>query len=110
MPFGKFAGRRISDIPSGYLVWCVENLDGLNWAMREAIEEELLLRHDEEEPVEEAAVACDGVVSRWYREMVLRFHPDRGGQHGGGAGDHPRARPAAADARARRGDLGVKGE
>lgn len=23
----------------------------------------------------------DGIVSKWYREMAMKFHPDRGGHH-----------------------------
>lgn len=61
----------------------------MNWRMRDAIERELQRR--EQEAIEDeddyhydgsnlpANVA--GLITRWHKEMVLRWHPDRGGDN-----------------------------
>jgi hypothetical protein len=88
--FGTFAGCVLRDVPSGYLAWCLANVTRIDRSLRQAIEAELHDRHDREErdardewdgrrSSDEAAVVREGVLDRWYREMVLRFHPDRGG-------------------------------
>lgn len=41
---GKYSGREIEDVPSSYLKWVVENLEGEE--LLEAAEEELRCRDD----------------------------------------------------------------
>jgi hypothetical protein len=44
MPFGKYAGKPISEIRSWYLEWCLRDLSNMRQSIREAIEEELHFR------------------------------------------------------------------
>lgn len=43
MSFGKYKGQLLADIPTSYLQWIAENVDGRTGLVREA-EEQLLLR------------------------------------------------------------------
>jgi hypothetical protein len=85
MPFGKHRGWLLSDIPLDYLRWAwhTSNLDP--W-LKDAVEDELR-RHcgGRAEPTSSAPQARVGVpvgqvrgaVPAWFREMALRYHPDR---------------------------------
>jgi hypothetical protein len=92
MPFGQHKGKRLPDIPAAYLSWLL-TIDLQPWLQR-AVERELAYREreDAERPREQARrrrgrcetkapppVDWDGLLRSWYREMSLRFHPDRGG-------------------------------
>ena len=81
MPFGKFKGRLLADLPTHYLCW-LTTIDLKPW-LRDAAEDVLHTRDDaevEEEPQRNQLPAnAPEIVARWYREMSLRFHPDRGG-------------------------------
>jgi hypothetical protein len=90
MPFGKHSGCRVADVPSSYLAWALTNVSRLDWSLRQAIEAELARRHDaaaQPPPRPEATkgpqslASWQPVVDRWYREMVMKFHPDRGGSN-----------------------------
>jgi hypothetical protein len=84
MPFGKYKGRSLTDIPTGYLNWLLANCDLDHW-LQGAVRNELV---DRAEYVTEAGeTASDlpahlpAIVRQWYREMSLRYHPDRGGSN-----------------------------
>ena len=38
MPFGKHKGRALSDIPTDYLIWLLDNATALSRQLRRAIE------------------------------------------------------------------------
>jgi hypothetical protein len=111
MPFGKHKGWLISDLPLDYLIWCEQNLSGIGPRLRAAIEDELSERlgprrrrrrwQEEEAEAErrrqqrererEAEARArssspppakfETVITRWHHEMVMQFHPDRGGSN-----------------------------
>ncbi len=84
MPWGKFRGQDIGDVPSSYLAWLVEECD-LRPALATAVRAELADRFAE------PCLACRlraqqppsrlpaGLIDSWYRQLCLRWHPDRGG-------------------------------
>jgi hypothetical protein len=86
MAFGKHRGKRFEDIPASYLEWALGELDfaGRQW-LRRAMESELLRRFPEEDARSDdpkARVPPDAMsdlLHRWYRQVCLRYHPDRGG-------------------------------
>ena len=96
--FGKHRGQRVADVASGYLTWVVceclrirpgllhavvgelrrrdEDVDAL---LRERADAE---RHRRERATQDAAprpADIRPIIDKWYRQLVLDFHPDRGG-------------------------------
>jgi hypothetical protein len=97
LSFGKHKGRDISEVPSDYLVWCLDNMDWLqpgqakfNRTLWEIIRRRLNLPTDlpKQEAIEDyaprmpAGKASDDLrraIKHWYASMSRRFHPDLGG-------------------------------
>jgi hypothetical protein len=87
MPFGKHRGKRLCDVPLSYLVW-VANTCNLDYLLRRVVEQEVERRAGQDDdpgpqPQRHPPPSVDWwpIVKRWYGEMALRFHPDRGGSH-----------------------------
>jgi hypothetical protein len=72
--FGKYQGRRLEDIPDGYLLWVLETCDNIGPTLREAIRDQLGLGRETQADWPE-------IVRQWYRQMSRDYHPDRGGSH-----------------------------
>jgi hypothetical protein len=77
MPFGKYRGWELDEIPEGYLIWVLDNCRNIAPTLRRLIQRRLGLL---DEP-RQATPAPDwqGAVQQWYRQLTLDFHPDRGG-------------------------------
>ncbi len=86
MPFGRHKGRPISSIPTNYLVWLVENVVFDSEALRAAVEAELSERYRSRRKTPPTAppptTATHPKIKAWFRELALRFHPDRCGDDG----------------------------
>ncbi len=95
MPFGKYKQKSLDEIPVGYLRWLLRECDLDAW-LRAAVAAEVRRRGagpDEDghrppgpadpsrSPAGKAAALVDvrSVVKRWFGEMSLTYHPDRGG-------------------------------
>lgn len=72
MPFGKFKGWPVDEIPEDYLNWLVENVD-LREPLASAVYEAL-----DQQNWCQMAPAPDNVKSI-YRRLSLKWHPDKGG-------------------------------
>jgi hypothetical protein len=46
MPFGKHEGEDIEDLPTGYIVWCLKNIEGLDEEIEQDMDYELKKRTD----------------------------------------------------------------
>jgi hypothetical protein len=98
MPFGKYRNKRIGKVPTEYLVWLRDSYSGLTDEVRHAVEQELRVREAEEAPAPEAVPATTkggepvavrtvsptgqalaGNVRMMFRNLALKYHPDRGG-------------------------------
>lgn len=87
MPFGKYRGEALENVPASYLRWVLREADCVDdWTwLRPALEAELRRREragrGSPPPRQDYQVLPDiePVVAAWYRELSLRFHPDRGG-------------------------------
>jgi hypothetical protein len=88
--FGKHKGKLLTEVPTGYLQWCLRECDSLESWLIDEIEQELARRSPPEAAPRStssqpstgtAMVDFHGIVRTWYREMALRFHPDRDGSH-----------------------------
>src|SRR6266511_5335027 len=93
MPFGRHRGKLLPDVPFDYLVWGLNTCTNLDPWLRRAIEVELRERTGEVRPSAASStdspagpsggplVNVEKVVKSWFREMAMRHHPDRGGDH-----------------------------
>ncbi len=86
IPFGKYRGCFVSQLPTQYMAWCLSSLDKLEPYLRLAMRREISYRGElEDEAVETQGTRQLGnvkkVVQRCYREMTMKWHPDRGGSH-----------------------------
>jgi len=82
MPFGKFRGQKLTDIPSSYLAWLIRECRGLDDELRAEVLAVLRKRGvDASGPECRAAVSWEPLVKTWYARLSLQFHPDRGGNH-----------------------------
>jgi hypothetical protein len=92
LKFGKHKGRPLEDIPFDYLTWVLREVERLDYWTRQAIEAEL--RRRIEGTVDERDNHGDGdaadcprckamaqALQKWFREMALKYHPDRGGSN-----------------------------
>jgi hypothetical protein len=90
MPWGRFKGWQIRDVPSNYLTWVLEEADAPAPWLLDAIEAELARRfcagcrrsaspwQQTSPPSSETAGLADK-VQIWFSRLALHFHPDRGG-------------------------------
>ena len=79
MPFGKFRGQLLEDIPLSYLAWLFEQATGLSERLEQAILAELRLRLAINAPAPALAPGWEEVARRWHAQLALKHHPDRGG-------------------------------
>ena len=94
MPFGKYLGEELSQLPLEYLQWLAENVD-LYGRLRQAVERELRNRQtywrrqaaEPPPPVDGVSVRVERGDTALFREMVdagfkalaRKHHPDVGG-------------------------------
>ena len=76
MPFGKFRGFSIQDIPRDYLSWLWENVD-LYGRLKDEVSKFIL--SESHLPELDYLVSDSNRLKRVYREMAFKWHPDRGG-------------------------------
>jgi hypothetical protein len=80
MPFGKWKGHLVSTIPPSYLRWLLREVDNLDPQLRRAAEEVLRARGepvDDPEPRYAPPADMRNSIKSWYREMAMKYHPDR---------------------------------
>jgi hypothetical protein len=90
LPWGKYKGTPISDVPSSYLCWITEEAENIRPALRQAAHEELAHRFGRSPsppppppPLDrhrcpDVSVAAD-LVAAGLRSLAKRHHPDSGG-------------------------------
>jgi hypothetical protein len=86
MPFGKYEGERLEDIPLDYLAWVLEHLTKIDPVLRRQIRQVLRQAQEDEEPEPPRAQPQPGppvqwpeVIRTWYHGLARDYHPDRGG-------------------------------
>ena len=83
MPFGKYKGQPIADLPLDYIEWCLDNLE-LRPALASAFEARIAERH---RPELQFPLRVDGKDIPLLRELLKAgrrtvakvYHPDHGG-------------------------------
>jgi hypothetical protein len=85
MPWGKFKGEGLEDVPLSYLCWVLEECDNAPCYLRAAIKAELADRLGLAAPAPrpgprglDAGRLADA-LARWHRAAARRWHPDAGG-------------------------------
>jgi len=79
IPFGKYKGRNICEVPTDYLDWLL-SLSDLKCSFRYAVQDELRRRFAPPPPPKkhQPQLRLD-IADAWRRKMAFEFHPDRGG-------------------------------
>jgi hypothetical protein len=80
MPFGKFKGIPMDELPDDYLLW-LHSLGNLRPFLRVAVNAEIG-RRGQEEGFEDPISRGDAVMAAWrenWRRIIFLAHPDRGG-------------------------------
>ncbi len=106
MPFGKYRGCDIGDVPDSYLEWVIENCEIRSEALYDAIESKLDGTYERSHPRRRTATAApppppppppppaapprpqggelvsiEKVIRAWHRLLAKKYHPDRRGTH-----------------------------
>jgi hypothetical protein len=80
MPWGKYRGRHIMDVPAGYLGWLLEECASAPAYLLDAAQAELGRRYGTGERATcPRCSRAEAVVLAWYRKAARRCHPDTGG-------------------------------
>lgn len=75
MPFGRYKGCPVRDLPEDYLKWLYRNVK-----LRGPLQSEVLRAlHEPDYCDAPPEVIEPGKVKKVYRELALKWHPDRGG-------------------------------
>lgn len=83
MPFGKFKGEEVEDIPEGYLFWLWDNVE-LRTPLLEAVADVLGIgrqsppSENKKLPPIDMDIAIE-LVRVGFRQLAKQFHPDVGG-------------------------------
>lgn len=92
MPFGKWKGHPLPEVPLSYLKWLLRECDNLDPYLRSEVRREVSRRERQgawEERDYGGGAAPGGkpglpaslpdLIRSWHRELVMIHHPDRGG-------------------------------
>ncbi len=88
MPFGKFKGVELCNVPDSYILWVRENCDFHDENLKDAVECEFESRFIRTEVVVEyrrvnltpaELVWCKKLINAGYRALAKTNHPDVGG-------------------------------
>lgn len=85
MPFGKYKGVLLADLPDDYLSWLATKLD-LREPLRTQVRTEYHTRFSRRGsattlPRPEVMTMAEELLSAGYRKLAQRHHPDHGGDH-----------------------------
>jgi uncharacterized protein (DUF3820 family) len=77
-PWGRYRGENVRDVPSSYLVWCVENAT-LTLDQRAAIQMELAQRFPPPPLRADLRPMATRLLRTGFRTLAQVHHPDHGG-------------------------------
>lgn len=73
--FGKFKDYPVDEVPSSYLLWCIDNEVVKDPDLAEAIREEFATRYGLYQTVEITSPLAKSI----YYKLCKKYHPDHGG-------------------------------
>lgn len=74
MPFGKYSGVDVDDLPDSYVRWLWNNV-----ALREPLRSAIEWRLDNMQDRRHETLPSVNLVKTVYRELSMKWHPDHGG-------------------------------
>lgn len=78
MPFGKFKGDSVFELPDSYLIWLRDNIE-----LREPLKTHVFNELETRGLLPDHKLTAGGLdlgrIKAVYRDLSLMFHPDRGG-------------------------------
>lgn len=85
MPFGKYRGVLLADLPDDYLAWLFTKLE-LREPLRTQVGAEYHARFSRRtstatQPLPEVITMAEELVSAGFRKLANQHHPDHGGDH-----------------------------
>jgi hypothetical protein len=83
MPFGRHRGKLLRDVPTAYLAWMLRTCD-LDPLLKRDAQVELESRRTTAHtpwPNKPPPTDWSAVITKWYRGLIMDYHPDRGGSH-----------------------------
>ena len=75
MPFGKYRGLSVHEIPKSYLLWLIDNIKDLSPTLKREVEAILRIG----ETVHFSNDGLGPLLKDWYRALAKDYHPDRRG-------------------------------
>ena len=80
LPFGKYRGLDVGDLPTAYLRW-LTTIE-LEYPLSAEVADEVLARQRARKSASrrQTALVPPSVADRWRRKMATLFHPDHGGR------------------------------
>ena len=80
LPFGKYNGKRLGEVPTWYLEWLGQQ-KWFNEKFPQLAAEAKRILDDDDAPIPATALSRD-VLKTWRRSVLKKWHPDRdGGSH-----------------------------
>jgi len=81
MPWGKYRGKALWELPAGYIDWLMTNCDLLqrNEGLFFLLGREMLRRYQRFAPAPAPPGITREQVSQVRKVLALQYHPDRGG-------------------------------
>jgi hypothetical protein len=86
MPWGKYKGYDIEDVPLSYLCWVLEEGSNVSALLMQSIREEVSSRLDIRPQVitvrsaqQEMPQQLMSMIEDWWRSALLKVHPDKPG-------------------------------
>ena len=83
MPFGKYRGVLVADLPDDYLTWLhgIELHEPLRTAVKTEFELRFTKPNTNTSVPSDVKVMASELIAAGYRKMSLAHHPDHGGSH-----------------------------
>lgn len=77
MPFGKFKGELIQDLPANYLTYALIEFD-LPYDIKKVMFDSLMAHINGDLFISENEIGSDK-INKVYKQLSFKYHPDKGG-------------------------------
>lgn len=85
MPFGKYRGEQLDELPLSYLAWLIDECELRDGDLRDALWQEWRRRTSPPAPSPRRSCPvpkmAEELIGAGLRTLARRYHPDAGGTH-----------------------------